>query len=76
MFDTIEPETKSYLKKIMTTVFVGLFWMFGGVIAGIFFELGFVENGWSIGNVIFYTSFLGTMIWLILYFKKMWKGGK
>jgi hypothetical protein len=76
MLDTIEPETKRYLKKVMQTVFVGLFWMFAQVIAGIFFELGFVQNGFSVGNIIYYILFIASLSWLIFYFYKMWKDGK
>jgi hypothetical protein len=72
MLDTIEPETKRYLKNVMTTVFVGLFWMFANVIAGIYFELAFIQGKLNIGNIIYFAIALVSFIFLVRYFIKMW----
>lgn len=73
MFDKVEPEARHYLKQVMRTIFVGLFWMFAQVIAGIFFELGFVKGGLSTTNIIYYGIFIITLIALIFYFVKVWQ---
>ncbi len=75
MSDFMEPETRKYLKKVMQTVFVGLFWMFANVVCGIFLELGFVEKSLSLGNIIYFTIALTTLVLLVRYFIKMWKNG-
>jgi hypothetical protein len=72
MTDLIEPETKRYLKKIMQTVFVGLFWMFANVIVGIFLELGFVNNGLTLSNILYFSISFITLVLLVWYFIKMW----
>jgi hypothetical protein len=72
MFDRVEPETRLFLKKIMNTLFIGLFWMFAQVIFGIFLEFGFIQNGFSITNMIYYTLLLASLAWLIYYMYKLW----
>jgi hypothetical protein len=73
MFDKVEPEARHYLKQVMRTIFIGLFWMFAQVIAGIFFEFGFVDGGLSTANIIYYTIFVITLVALIFYFVKVWQ---
>jgi hypothetical protein len=72
MFDKIEPETRKYLKKVMNTLFIGLFWMFANVIFGIFLECGFVEGALSLKNIVYYGLALATLVWLIRYFVRLW----
>jgi ABC-type spermidine/putrescine transport system permease subunit II len=72
MFDKIEPETRKYLKKVLNTLFIGLFWMFANVIFGIFLEYGFVQGAFTLKNIIYYSVALTTLVWLISYFIKLW----
>lgn len=74
MFDTVDPQTKLYLKKVMKTIFIGLFWMMANVVAGIFFELGFVDGTLSTANIIYFAISLITLVFLIRFFIKLWKG--
>ncbi len=76
MFDTIEPETRDYLKKIMKSIFVGLFWMFANIMAGIFLECGFVGQKLSTTNIIFYTVLFVSFLFLIRWYYLIWKDGK
>ncbi len=73
MLQTVENDTKVYLKKIMTTIFVGLFWMFAHVIAGIFLGYALIGNKLNLGNYIYYSLLLVSFAWLIYYYIKLWK---
>lgn len=75
MFDTMEPETKHYLKKVMNSLFIGLFWMFANVIAGIFLELGFIGKTVSTANIIYYSCLLISLFFLLRWYWRVWKNG-
>jgi hypothetical protein len=80
MLDRVEPKARIFLKKIMKTIFVGLFWMMLQVLLGIFFEMGFVEKNITMINVIFYVQLTLTLSLLIYFYYSLWKhlllGGK
>ncbi len=76
MFNAIENDTKIYLKQVLKTVFIGLFWMFANVIIGIFYEFGFVDNSLSIGNIVYFILAFISLVFLILYFIKLWRKPK
>jgi len=69
----IEPEVKDFLKRIVLSVFVGLFWLMLNMIIGIYFGLLFVENKISIGNIIFYSIFIISLVALIWFYYRTWK---
>ena len=69
----MEPEVKSFLKKIVLSIFVGLFWLMLNMIIGIYFGLLFIENKISIGNIIFYLIFIGSLAVLIWFYYRTWK---
>lgn len=69
----MEPEVKSFLKKIVLSIFVGLFWLMLNMIIGIYFGLLFIENKISIGNVIFYLIFISSLALLIWFYYRTWK---
>jgi sterol desaturase/sphingolipid hydroxylase (fatty acid hydroxylase superfamily) len=76
MFDTMEPETKLYLKKIMRTIFIGIFWMFFHIIVGIFLEYSFINGKPTTANIIYYCILIISLFFLIRYFWQQWKHGK
>jgi ABC-type maltose transport system permease subunit len=73
MATVFDPETTAYLKRILNTVFIGLFWMMAQVVFGIFLEYGFIGSKISIANIIFYTILVISLAALVYYFIKIWK---
>ena len=69
----IEPEVKSFLSKIVTSLSAGLLWMLINSTIGIGFNFAFFENKPSIGNYIFYLWFLLSLFFLIKLYRKIWK---
>ncbi len=70
--DAIDPETKAYLKRILNTVFIGLFWMMAQVVLGIFLEYGLLGESVSLPNVLYYAFFIITLFFLARYYIKIW----
>ena len=70
---TMEPEVRNFLKKIVSSIFMGLFWLMLNSILGIYFNLLFIETKISIGNIIFYIIFVGSLAALILFYYRTWK---
>ena len=69
----MEPEVKSFLSKISTSLSVGLLWLLINTTIGIGFNFAFFEDKPSIGNYIFYAWFLISLYLLIVFYRKKWK---
>ncbi|MGI8583833.1 MAG: hypothetical protein ACR2KX_16670 [Chitinophagaceae bacterium] len=69
----IEPEVKSFLSRIATSLSVGLLWLLVNSTIGIGFNFAFFENKPTLGNYIFYSWFLLSLFLLIIFYKKKWK---
>jgi hypothetical protein len=69
----MEPDIKNFLYKVMSSFSMSLLWLLINSTIGIAFNYGFFENRPSLGNYIFYTWFLGSLYFLIVYLKKKWK---
>jgi hypothetical protein len=69
----MEPEVQDFLKKIVRSIFLGLLWLMLNMTMGIYFGLLFIEDRVSIGNIIFYIVFIGSLAALIRYYYKTWK---
>ncbi|MEO6672096.1 MAG: hypothetical protein ABIN93_01590 [Ginsengibacter sp.] len=69
----METETRDFLVKIATSLSMGLLWLLVNTTTGIAFNLAFFDNKPSIGNYIFYAWFIGSLIALIIYYRKKWK---
>ena len=70
---SVEPEARDFLKKVAWSVFFGIVWMMINMVLGIYFQLFFIEDRISIGNIIFYLFFLGSSFALIRFYYKTWK---
>jgi len=72
----IEPRVRTYLKKVLNSLFMGLFWMLLMMFFGLFL-------GWAIPfggkvdqlNIIFYCLFVLTLGWLLWYYYRVWRNG-
>lgn len=69
----MEPEVKSFLSKISTSLSVGLLWLLINTTIGIGFNFAFFEDKPTIGNYIFYAWFLISLYFLIVFYRKKWK---
>jgi len=69
----MEPEIKSFLSKISTSLSVGLLWLLINTTIGIGFNFAFFEDKPTIGNYIFYAWFLISLYLLIVFYRKKWK---
>ena len=70
----MEPDVRAFLVRIVQSLSMGLVWLLVNMTLGIYFGLGFFENTPSLWNYIFYVWFLGSLVLLLLYFRKKWKG--
>lgn len=70
----MEPEVKAFLIKIVQTMSMGLLWLLINMSIGIYYGFAFFEDKPTLGNYIYYTGFLISLVALILYLKKKWKG--
>ncbi len=69
----IEPEVKSFLSRIATSLSVGLLWLLVNSTIGIGFNFAFFENKPTLGNYIFYAWLLVSFFLLIIFYRKKWK---
>ena len=69
----MEPEVRSFLSKISTSLSVGLLWLLINTTIGIGFNFAFFEDKPTIGNYIFYAWFLISLYLLIVFYRKKWK---
>jgi membrane protein DedA with SNARE-associated domain len=69
----LDPQTKRYFKKILSSFFTGIFWMLIMSTLGFFFGMAIVDGEWRWYNFVFYTLFALTLLWLLRYYYRMWK---
>jgi hypothetical protein len=65
----MEPGVKEYLLRILNTLSLGLLWMAINSTAGIMYDLAFVHEHATIGNILFYIWFvisLGVYLWWVI----------
>ena len=72
----MEPEVKAFLALIINSLAMALLWMMVNMTAGIYFNLAFFDDHVTIWNIVYYIFFLTTLVLLIMYFRKKWKGFK
>lgn len=69
----MEDETRDFLVKIATSISVALLWLLINTTIGIALNFAFFEDKPGIGNYIFYAWLLGSLIALVIYYRKKWK---
>jgi len=69
----MEPEVREFLKRIVLSLSVGIFWMAINSTLGIMYDFAFVHESVSLGNIIFYIWFLASLALLLWYFVRLWK---
>lgn len=69
----MEPDIKSYLSKILSSISMTLLWLLINSTVGIGLNYAFFEKKPSPANYIFYAWFLLSLFLLVLYLRKKWK---
>jgi hypothetical protein len=69
----MEPGVREFLRRIMLSIFLGFSWMMINIIAGIKYNLAFLEGPVKIGNILFYIWFITSLVLLFLLFRKVWR---
>jgi uncharacterized membrane protein YcaP (DUF421 family) len=72
----MEPEIKDFLLRIVNTISMGLVFLLVNMSIGIYYGFAFFEEKPSLGNYIFYVWFIISLVLIIKYLKKKWKGWK
>ena len=68
----MEPAVAAFLKRILTTIGIVLFWMGVNSTFGIMLGYAYVEEKIKIGNVIFYLWLVLSLPAVFWYLKKLW----
>jgi hypothetical protein len=68
----VEPEVAAYLRRIVTTLSVGLLWMAVNSTIGIMYDYAFIHDHISKGNIIFYCWFLISLLLFLWWVIRLW----
>ena len=69
----MEPEVAAFLKRILTTIGIVLFWMGVNSTAGIMFGYAFIEDKIKLGNILFYIWLVIASPLIFILLRKMWR---
>jgi hypothetical protein len=71
----MDPEIKLYFRKIMKSFSVCFLWLMVFTISGLFFKLGYIQNGIQWHNALFYGLLLLSLAGVLWYLLKTWRKG-
>lgn len=69
----MEPEVREFLARISQTIGVVVLWMFINSTVGIMFDLAFVHDHITVGNIIFYLWFIVSIVLMVWLLRRLWK---
>ena len=69
----MDPEVAAYLKRILNTIGILLFWMGINISFGIMYGYAYFEQGLQLSNLIFYVWLLISTPLMIWYLRKIWR---
>ena len=72
----MEPDVRLFLLTILNTISMGMVWLLLNMTFGIYYGFAFFEDTPTLGNYIYGAFFLSSLILLIRYLKKKWRGWK
>ena len=67
-----DPELRHFFKKIMNSFVLGATWLMMVAVAGLFFKLAIVKDGWRWYNVAFYGCASLTFLLVLFYLYRVW----
>ena len=69
----MEPEAAAFLRKVGRSLTIGFLWLALNSIFAIKGDNAFIEGDIRLGNILFYTWFVISVIILIYLYKRLWK---
>ena len=69
----MEPEVKKYLLKVLNSLCIFLLWSALNVLGGLYWEYAIIHKRLSLYNVLFFTWFILSLVFLIYYFYRTWR---
>jgi FtsH-binding integral membrane protein len=69
----MESDTRRFLNKIVTTIGLGLLWLFISMTMGIYNGWFFFSRTPTIGNYIFYGWTVFSLVGLLVLFRRIWR---
>lgn len=69
----MEPEVREYLKKVISSFFVGLFWMILAMFFGLFIGFAVPVRGIHWYNIAYYIYFFASLAWVLRYYYRLWR---
>ncbi|MEO7530327.1 MAG: hypothetical protein ABIS69_02915 [Sediminibacterium sp.] len=69
----MEPGVREYLLRIVNTLFLGLLWMAISSTAGIMYELAFVNEKLTTGNILFFIWFALSLTAYLWWVIRLWR---
>ena len=70
---SMEPEIKDFLRRIVVSLFLGLFWLMVNMTLGFYFDLLPIYGRIRIGNVIFYLFLLVSGFFYFRWLYRTWR---
>lgn len=68
----MEPGVREYLLRIVNTLSVGILWMAINSTAGIMYDLAFVHEKITTGNILFYSWFVISLSLFLWWIIRLW----
>ncbi len=72
----MEPDVRLFLLTILNTISMGMVWLLVNMTIGIYYGFAFFDDKPTLGNYIYGAFFLVSLVLLIRYLKKKWRGWK
>ena len=69
----MDPEVAKYFKKILNSLFAGLFWMLINITVGIYFKLAYSNAYPGYVHVLFYVWLVASLGLLLWYLYRQWR---
>lgn len=70
----MEPEALEFLKRVSKSILIAFIWLSINAIAAVKGDNAFIVGHVRIGNVLFYIWFVLSLVLLVYFFRRVWKG--
>jgi hypothetical protein len=68
----MEPEAAAFLKRVANSLTIAFIWLAVNATAAIKGDNAFIGDHITLGNILFYTWFIISIVILIILYKKIW----
>ncbi len=70
----MEPEVAAFLRRVGKSLTIAFLWLAINATAAIKGDNAFIGDHIRLGNILFYTWFVVSVVVLVIIYKKMWTG--